>query len=181
MDQWKTISKKVILDHGKFLKVENHVIQLPNGKLVGDWGWVITPDFVNILTCTSEKELLIFRQGKYGYHGLGYAPAGGYIEPGEDPLSAAQRELLEEMGYRSSNWVHLYSGIMDPNRGVATGHLFLALEAEYAGNIPSDDLEEQELIRVTQDQAAEFLANGEFKVLAWALNIALGLEYLRNP
>jgi hypothetical protein len=41
---WKTLSKKTILDHGRFLRVEEHQVELPDGQVIQDWAWVIIPN-----------------------------------------------------------------------------------------------------------------------------------------
>ena len=74
------------------------------------------------------------------------APVGGMLEPNELPLEAAKRELLEETGYEALEWVNLGSHILHPNRGIATMHLFLALNAKQASEPTCDDLEDQELL-----------------------------------
>ena len=95
MQPWKTLNRSLLLDHSKYLRVENHTVQLPDGRTISDWAWLIMPDYVNIVVVTEEGKFLCFRQPKYGAGGITLALAGGYLEPGEDPLAAAQRELLE--------------------------------------------------------------------------------------
>ena len=48
-------------------------------------------------------------QEKYGFIGSSLAPVGGYIEADELPLVAAKREVLEELGLASTDWVPLRS------------------------------------------------------------------------
>jgi len=179
MQPWKTLSKKTILEHSKYLVVENHSVALPDGRVIADWPWVITPDYINVVVETRDGTYLVFRQVKYGV-GTTLAPVGGYIEPGEDPLAAAQRELLEETGYCAPEWISLGQYQEDGNRGVATAHLYLARGAEYLTARHADDLEEQELIELSRAGLEDALKSGEFKVLAWATNVALALLHLSD-
>lgn len=110
MESWKTIKCEQVLDLSPFLKVEQHTVVLPDGQVIEKWPWIITPDFVNIAVITTEGEYLVFHQTKYSITGTTLAPVGGYIEPGEEPLATAKRELLEETGFVAENgktWANL--------------------------------------------------------------------------
>lgn len=180
MQTWKTLSRRTVLEHGKFLTVEEHAVQLPDGRVISDWPWVITPDFVNILPITTEGAALVFRQPKYAIEGIVLAPVGGYLEPGEEPLATAKRELLEETGYEAPDWVGLGSYRVGGNRGIAMAHLFLARGAKRMQEPQKgDELEEQEQVQLSLRELESALANGEFKVLAWATLVALALRHLQ--
>lgn len=175
MENWRTLSRKTILNHSKFLQVEEHEVQLPNGRVIPDWPWVITPNYINAVVVTAEGQFLMFRQTKYGVEGTSLAPVGGHIEAGEDPLLAAQRETLEETGYAADDWVHLGTFQENGNRGVATGHLYLARNARRVAEPNADDLEDMELLYLSQEELEIALAAGEIKVLAWGTVVALAL------
>ncbi len=177
---WKTLSKKTILDHGRFLKVEEHRVELPDGRIIPDWTWVIIPDAVIVLARLEGGKFLIFRQTKYALEGTSLAPVGGMLEEGEEPLAAAKRELLEEMGCKASRWVPLGSYVLDPNRGVARVHYFLALDARRVAEPDSDDLEEQELLEVTRGELESALFAGEFKEATWAALVSMAINYLKE-
>lgn len=180
MQSWKTISRQTILNHSKYLRVENHAVELPDGQVIPDWPWLITPDYINVLAVTEAGEFLCFRQTKYGVEGTSLAPVGGYLEPGEDPLACAQRELLEETGYQAPDWVNLGRYTVDGNRGAGTAHLFLARGARRVGEPKADDLEEQQLLLLDRSKIETALQAGEFKVLAWATVVALALLHLKD-
>jgi ADP-ribose diphosphatase len=180
MMSWRTISRNTILDHSKWLRVEDHSIELPDGRQLSDWPWVITPDYVNVVATDELGRFLCFRQTKYAVEGVSLAPAGGYVEAGEAPLTTAQRELREEMGYSSTEWHGLGSYSIDGNHGVGTAHLFLALQARRVGETVADDLEEQEFLRLTRAEVEEALESGQFKVLSWATAFALALISIDN-
>jgi ADP-ribose pyrophosphatase len=177
---WATLSKRTILSHNKFLTVESHTVKLPDGYVIPDWAWIIIPSAVIVLAVTADHKFLCFRQTKYAVDGIVLAPVGGMLEPEEMPLDAAKRELLEETGYEASEWVNLGSHILDPNRGIATMHLFLALNAKQITQPNSDDLEDQELLFLSRSDLENALKAGEFKILAWSAVVAMSLNYLNN-
>ena len=176
---WETLSKEVVLKHSKFLTVESHTVRLPDGRIIPDWPWLIIPSAVIVLPLTEAGQFLCFRQTKYAIAGTALAPVGGMLEPDEAPLDAAKRELLEEMGIAAPEWVSLGSHILDPNRGIATIHLYLALNARQVAEPDSDDLEDQELLFLTRAELEAALQAGEFKVLAWSAVVAMALNYLK--
>ena len=172
---WKTLSSTPVLSFGKWLNVEDRTVETPSGQVIEHWAWVQIQDYINVLAVTEDNHFVVFRQGKYGLDGESLAPVGGYIEPGEEPLAAAKRELLEEAGYEAAEWVPLGQFLVDPNRGVARGFLYLARHARRVAEPDSDDLEEQQLLLMERAELASALKDGQFKVLAWAANVALAL------
>jgi ADP-ribose pyrophosphatase len=178
MDSWKTLSRETVLDRGKFLRVEDHTVELPDGRIIEQWPWVISPDFINVAAVTDAGEFLCFRQVKYAVEGEALATVGGYLEPGEEPRAAAQRELLEETGYEADEWIELGQYRVDANRGAGTAHFFLALRAHRIAERDADDLEEQHLLLLTRTEIEAALNAGQFKALPWAAIVALALRRL---
>ena len=180
MQPWKTRSRRTVLDYGKFLQVEEHAVELPDGRVIDDWPWLITPDYVNVLVVREDGKFLCFRQTKYAVEGTTLAVVGGYIEPGEDPLTAVKRELLEETGYEATTWTALGKYAVDANRGAGAGYGFLAEGARKVAEINADDLEEQALLALTEEEVEAALLAGEFKVMPWTTTIALALLHLKG-
>jgi ADP-ribose pyrophosphatase len=181
MQTWKTRSKTPLLSLGKWLTVESHTVELPDGQQIDNWAWLITPDYVNVAAFTPAGQLVCFRQVKYAVDGETLAPVGGYIEPGEDPLEAAKRELLEETGYAADDWVSLGRYVVDANRGAGSGNFYLARGARQVSERNADDLEEQELLLLDRAAVRQALRAGQFKALSWAAMIALALVWEDTP
>ena len=182
MRPWKTLSRTPVWQagDGRFLIVEQHRVELPDGRVIDEWPWLITPDFVNVVVETEEGRFLYFRQTKYAVDGTSLAVVGGYLEPGEDPLAAAQRELLEETGYAAEEWHALGRFAVDGNRGSGTAYFFLARQARAVQPPDADDLEEQELLLLSRAEVASALVQGQFKVLPWSAAVAMGLLRLEQ-
>ncbi|MEM7029421.1 MAG: hypothetical protein AAF629_07635, partial [Chloroflexota bacterium] len=86
MKPWKTLKKRTLLHHSKYLTVESHDIALPDGQILEDWAWAQIPDAVHVVAITEAGEYLCFRQTKYAVDGVTMATVAGYLDPNELPL-----------------------------------------------------------------------------------------------
>jgi len=180
MEPWRTRSRRTVFEQRPWLSVESHVVELPDGRVIDDWPWVETREFANVVAVTEDGRFLLFRQTKYAVEGTTLGPVGGYLEPGEEPLAAAKRELLEETGYEAAEWTSLGVYAVDGNRGCGVGHFFLARGARKVAEPNADDLEEQELLMLTRAEVEEALLAGGIAVMSWAAVVALAVVRLRN-
>jgi len=103
MRPWKTLKKETILDFNKFLKVEQHTIELPDGKIIEHWPWVVSPDYALVLPVTEQGTILLFHQVKYAVEGTSYAPVGGHIEPGENSLQLQRENCWRKWAAKQMN------------------------------------------------------------------------------
>jgi ADP-ribose pyrophosphatase len=178
MKPWKTLTRALVLDFNRWLKIESHKIELHDGRVIEEWPWVVIPSFVDVLPVLEDGRILCMRQFKYGVGEISLSTMGGMIDEGETPEQAARREMFEEMGCEAGEMVFLGKYASDANRGCGLAHLFLALDARQVTAPDSGDLEEQELVALTPAELrAAFLA-GEFRMLSWAALVGLGLMYL---
>ncbi len=179
IEPWKCLSKKSVLREAPWLEVESHTLELPDGQVIENWQWIKTPDFVNVVAVTPEGDFVCFRQQKYAVSGSTLAIVGGYVDDGENPRVAAERELQEETGLASCEWTDLGSYAIDGNRGCGNGHLFLAENCEVVGGEVQDDLEDQEKKLLNREELEAALFKGEFGVIPWTAALALALLKMR--
>lgn len=66
------------------------------------------PDTASVVPVLPDGTVLLVEEEQPGLAKNVYLPAGR-IEPGEDPLAGAKRELMEETGYASDKWELWYA------------------------------------------------------------------------
>ena len=104
------------LDHvevlkGHFLHAYRDQVRLPNGD-TATREYVIHPGAVMIIALLDDGRLVMERQYRYPVKQVMIEFPAGKLDAGEDRLACAQRELLEETGYRAKEWAH--AGVLHP-------------------------------------------------------------------
>ena len=76
-----------------------------------------------VLAQASDGRVVLVRQYRYAARERLWELVAGGLEPGEKPLAAARRELLEETGYRATKCRLLFDFF--PSPGILTERMFL--------------------------------------------------------
>lgn len=151
-----TISSESIFE-GKIISVQVDTVMLPDGKLATR-EVVRHPGAVAVLALHQDKMLVVdqFRQP------LGRCEVeipAGKLEPGEDPLEAAKRELEEETGYICGSIRKLHSFYTSPGFADEIIHMYLA-ENLSEGNLNPDEDEFLEMSEITLEEAYRLIDEG---------------------
>ena len=99
------VSSKLVYD-GKLLKVRSDSVRLPDGA-TAEREFIEHPGAVAVIALTDAGELVMERQYRYPLGRDMIEIPAGKIDPGEDPLATARRELMEETGYTAAQWRHM--------------------------------------------------------------------------
>lgn len=131
------ISSRTLYD-GRVISLRVDEISLPGGRTAVR-ETVVHPGAVVIVAVDTEGQVLLVSQYRHAIRRwLLELPAGG-LEPGEDPLEAAKRELREEVGAEAGRWTPLGSFFSSPGFADERLHAFLAEELSAVAIDPDDD------------------------------------------
>nr|WP_279232475.1 NUDIX hydrolase [Thermus neutrinimicus] len=119
------------------------------------------------IVAVRDGRMLFVRQHRPA---VGLAPLeipAGLIEPGEDPLEAARRELAEETGL-AGDLAPLFSYYVSPGFTDEKTHVFLASNLREAQATPDED-EEIQVVWLEPEKALEMHQKGEVEFSATGL------------
>ena len=141
--------------------------------------WVLDPpDWVNVVALTADRQLVLIDQWRHGSQTVVTEIPGGMLDPGEDALTAAKRELLEETGYASEDWTWLGQVLPNPAFQSNRCATFLARDCVRVAEPQFDTTEECVLRLEPASSAAELVLSG---VIDHALVVAaLHFAFLRG-
>ena len=146
---------------GRLVNLRVDTVRLPNGRLAHR-EIVEHSDCVCIVPLDSRGNVVLVRQYRKPVERfLLEVPAGG-IDPGEDPESAAHRELQEETGYRAKKLDHLSYFWTTPGYCTEGMHAYLATDLE-AGSHNREEDETIEVVKVALDKVPSMIASGEIQ------------------
>ena len=175
---WKTLSRRIAFIGGPIREVAIESVALPDGRVVPDYYVISLPDYALIYTEMEDGRVLMLRQYKHGPRRVCLTFPGGTIEAGEQPIDAARRELMEELGCVAREIESLGAYVTNGNQGCNAAHLFLARGCRLVAEPTARDLEEAEVVYL--DQAA-LAAPERLEEIGLATHVTLLLLATRRP
>lgn len=160
--KWKTLSSEYIMK-SPWMTVRKDVMQLPNGQVHPSYWCLEYPDWINIIAITKDGKFIFERQYRHGLDVVEWEMPAGVVEKGEEPLHAAQRELMEETGFGGGEWSLFMEACQNPSTCNNITHTYLARGVEHTGKQHFDRTEDLDVYLLSEDDVKELLEKGEIK------------------
>lgn len=140
----KTLSSKQIFK-GRYLKIEQDQVEAPDGKTYFR-EYILHPGAAMMIPLLPNGNVVMVHQYRHAVKQVFLEFPAGKRDKGEDSKVTAQRELIEEVGYRADKLVFLTT--IHPVIGYSNEHidLFLATDLEKVGQ----KLDHGEFLEVTE-------------------------------
>ena len=139
---WRRVGGEMTFGHPLFNVERQEIVAGEDRRQVVA---IHTGNWVNVIPLRHDGKVVLIRQWRFGIAAPTLEIAGGVVDPGETPFEAAQREMLEETGYRGARWTPL--GAVHPNPAFMSNEcsMFLAEGLEWVESPRGDGDEEIEV------------------------------------
>ena len=168
------LASKVVYQ-GRLLQVLEDEVRMPDGRS-SRREYIRHPGAVAMIPLLDDETVILVWQYRYATGRHFYELPAGKIDPGEEPLQTARRELKEECGYAAADWRRLTT--LDPCIGYSDERIELYL-ASGLTRVPGalDDGEFLEQLTLKIPLALDWVKAGRITDvktiigLTWAANL----------
>lgn len=159
--EWELTDESLVADCRVYHVYKQHY-KHPYDKREGDFFVNKCNHWAMALALTEKNEVILVNQFRFGSQKLSWEVPGGIIDDADtDPILAAERELLEETGYKGDpgiqlSWCH-------PNPAILNNKTFFILfkNCKKVADLALDNNEEIELKTVTVEEAVDMVLKQE--------------------
>lgn len=152
-----TLSSEIVYQ-GPIFKIRKHHVNTVAGESERD---VLEHNGGAVMIAiTDEGKILMEKQFRKPLEKVILELPAGKIDPGEEPVHAAHRELAEETGYRIGNIKHLVT--YTPTCGYSNEYLYIYVCRDLVpGETNMDDTESLDLVEYTADELIDMIMSNE--------------------
>lgn len=151
------ILEQIITAKSRLFTVESLKLRFSNGqernyeRLIGSGRKAVM-----VVAMLDDNTVLLVREYAAGLHDYHVSLPKGLVEAGEDVLSGANRELMEETGYGARRLQELKPFSLSPGYMTHTTHVVLAQDL-YEAKLEGDEPEPLDVIPVALDNLMQFI------------------------
>lgn len=162
IEAWRTTSERVEYTTNIF-KVLKRDMEIPSENHKATFSILEAPDWINVIALTPENNIILVEQYRYGIEKPTLELPGGVCDEGEDPKETSIRELKEESGFYSDDWIYLGNVSSNPAMQTNYTHTYLARNCTKAFDQQLDGNERINVHILPLKEFLGFIRDGEIK------------------
>lgn len=156
---WLTLQEEVIADYEIF-RVRRRRAVSPRTGSEHNFHLLDLPRWVAVIPILRDGSLLLVEQYRHGAKSISLEFPAGIMEPGEEPIDAARRELREETGFQASSFEILQAIRPDPAINMNTLTIVLARDCFENGAAEQDDSEDVHVVTMRPAEIDQAILDG---------------------
>jgi 8-oxo-dGTP pyrophosphatase MutT (NUDIX family) len=175
--RWKTLSSRDVL-RDRWVRLRADRCEIAPGRILDPFYVLEEHEWVHAVALNRDGHVLLVHQYRHPVGAFTWELPGGMVEPGEDLLAAAQRELLEETGATAVRWRHVGSAFPNPARQTNRVHAYLAEDTAVTQPPQPDASEALESAFFAVPEIFELIRQGTFSQANHIALLYLALDHL---
>lgn len=160
--KWTIMKSRTIIDR-PWLHATCDSVLLPSGAVYDEFYKLHYTPVVCMVAETTDGKIILERQYRHAVNEVLTEIPAGCVEEGEEPLVAAQRELLEETGYKGGEWTHLVTEYAQAGIQDNMMYGYYAKGVEPSGVQHLDEIEDINIYLVDKEEVLRMLMNNEIQ------------------
>jgi len=178
--RWKTLKSKTIIKN-RFFNLLEESYKKTDGKIINKFYTVKRKDVAVIAAFTKNKKIVLISQYRPSVKISDLELPAGYMEKGEKNIKqTAERELLEETGYKTKKLIKIGEAFVSAGFMNNKVHFFIGFDAEKISEQKLDSSEEIEVKITSWKKALNLVKKGKIKDLGSVTGMMLAERYLKK-
>lgn len=174
---WSVLDREIIIDD-RWLRLRVDRCQGADGAIIDPYYIIECPDWICVLPLTHDRQVILTTEYRHGAGSVFMGLPSGTVEPDDpSPASAAERELMEETGYKGRQLVALGSYYANSIKQTNRIHYFLAFDAI---KLAEQCLDEHENIELSSMSFVELSAGNHLQQSYHMTCLMLAQRYLQS-
>jgi ADP-ribose pyrophosphatase len=150
---WRVLQTRISFED-PYIRLRTDRCETGSGHVIEGYHVVEYPDWLNTVAITRGLDIVLVKEYRHGATSVITGLPSGTVHAGEEPIAAAARELREETGYTSGEFVDLGWAYANPATQNNRSWSFLALNVDLTSPQEPDQSED---IDVELKPVADFI------------------------
>jgi ADP-ribose pyrophosphatase len=168
---WRTLGRKYLYEN-PWCAFRVDDVELPSGARI-EYGVLESGGFAAVVPVTRGGNIVLVRQWRQPLDAFTLELPSGGVDVGEEPESAARRELFEETGYGAEKLEYLTSVHTSTGRSTEVCHLFRCEAVRDERGPQPEATEFIQVVEVPFEEALGMISGGEITDAATVLGLLL--------